>query len=143
MNISGNSPEELRSLASFDQLYFPSPWTTEQWLELNFHHHLIFTLGRSELEGLALFHRVTSDETAHLLKICLLPEARGSGVAIDFWEEILQDLRSKSVKSIFLEVEITNLRAIGFYRKMGFERLRLIKRFYSDGADAFTMQLML
>lgn len=143
MNISGNSLEELRNLASFDQLHFPHPWTTEQWLELNFQHHLIFARGKSELEGFALFHRVADDEAAHLLKICLKPEARGSGAAIDFWAEILQDLRSKSVKSIFLEVESTNLRAIGFYRKMGFEGLRLIKRFYSSGADAFTMQLML
>ena len=143
MNISGNCPEELRSIASFDRLYFPQPWTTEQWLELNFQHHLLYIRDNSDLEGLALFHRVAGDDTAHLLKICLRPEARGSGVALQFWVEILQDLRSKSVKSIFLEVETTNLRAIGFYRKVGFESLRLIKRFYSDGADAFTMQLML
>lgn len=143
MNISGNSPQELQSLACFDQLYFPHPWTTEQWLGLNLHHHLIFTCSNSQLDGFALFHRVANDETVHLLKICIHPEVRGSGAASEFWAEILKDLRSKSVKSIFLEVETTNQRAIGFYRKMGFQDLRLIKRFYSDGADAFTMQLML
>ncbi len=143
MNISGNSPEELRSLASFDQLHFPHPWTTEQWLELNFHHHLLYVRGKSKIEGFALIQRVRDDETAHLLKICLCPESRGSGQSLQFLDEILHDLRSKSVKSIFLEVETSNLRAIGFYRKSGFQTLRPIKAFYSDGADAFTMQLML
>jgi ribosomal protein S18 acetylase RimI-like enzyme len=46
-------------------------------------------------------------------------------------------------KSIYLEVELPNQRAIGFYKKLGFVSLRTIKRYYSDATDALTMQMII
>ncbi len=93
--------------------------------------------------GFALFGKVDGDDTAHLFKICLTPERRGSGEAKRFWEEILLKLKSYKVAKVFLEVEESNLTAQGFYRKVGFNSLRISKGFYSDGENAVIMLLML
>jgi [ribosomal protein S18]-alanine N-acetyltransferase len=141
--MGGGVLSELSSLANFDQSFFPHPWTLNQWHELNLKHHFVYSWHHPDLVGFALLHRVSDDETAHLLKICLHPILQGKGESMKFWEEILKDLRSKSVKFIFLEVETTNQRAIGFYQKMGFQNLRQVRGFYSTGGDALTMQLTL
>jgi ribosomal-protein-alanine N-acetyltransferase len=139
----GQSWDELSEVIEFDRHHFPQPWKAEQWQELDRKHSLLFQLKQKELLGFALFSRVKGDDLAHLLKICLSPELRGQGLALAFWTQIVEQLRLSGVSSVFLEVEETNLRAIHFYRKIGFEPLRLIKGFYSSGAHALTMQLML
>lgn len=127
-----------------DQHFFPRPWKIEDWRGLNpLHHKLFLRKEESVLLGFSLFGLLPADETAHLLKICLDPRVRGSGEALLFWGEILQELKESGVKSIFLEVEEPNLRAIAFYQKVGFSKLRTIKSYYSDGTSGVTMSLTL
>lgn len=141
--VLGPGLDNLQPVMDLDQKHFPQPWSSQQWHDLQKEHSLLFQLSGGDLQGFALFNRVKGDDTAHLLKICLRPELRGQGYATLFWREIVEQLRQAEVKSVFLEVEDTNLTALHFYRKMGFESLRLIKGFYSSGANAITMQLML
>ena len=147
MSISGNflGPDWLRleEVIELDQSHFPHPWRTQDWWELRSELHLLYRWRSDRLKAFALFSRVNGDETAHLLKICLHPSVRGQGLALIFWSQIIEQLRQSGVKSIFLEVEDSNLRAINFYQKVGFQKLRIIKGFYSSGGNALTMQLML
>jgi len=127
-----------------DQRHFSRPWTNKQWEELSQNHHTLCLWNYSEcLAGFALFHFLPGDETAHLLKICLAPELRGQGDASDFWGHILLLLNSKGILQIYLEVEEANHRAQNFYSKVGFKVLRTVKSYYSDGANAQMMLLIL
>jgi [ribosomal protein S18]-alanine N-acetyltransferase len=132
MNISGETFE-------LDQKHFPRPWTQAQWDSADPNHHLL-------IEGsgrFALFALVHGDDTAHLLKIVLSPDLRGSGEAQVFWDELVETLKARGATKVFLEVESTNLRAQGFYRKLGFQKLREVKGFYSDGTDGVLEMLTL
>ena len=148
MNTTGNfleirSPGPiLDSVYLLDQNEFPKPWPRSDWESLNWEHHFLFTqcTGQEAL-GFSLFSSVKGDETAHLLKVCVASELRGSGTAQALWSFSMGELRKMSVKSIYLEVEIQNSQAIGFYEKLGFLKLRRIDGYYSDGGAAQTMQL--
>lgn len=127
-----------------DQTHFPRPWSTKDWENLNWDNHQLFNWKQgSRTIAFALFGFVAADDVAHLLKICVHPSERGSGLAQVFWQGCQEQLMAGGAKSIYLEVELPNERAIGFYKKLGFVSLRTIKRYYSDGTDALTMQMII
>lgn len=147
MNITGKFevhsfiPAEAIKL---DQDYFPQPWTTPEWLSLNPEQNHLFTWKKvNAVIGQALFQYLKGDNTAHLLKILVLPDSRGKGETQLFWSEITKYLRSQGLQNIYLEVEATNARAIAFYEKSGFKILRKNKAYYSNGDDALIMSMTL
>lgn len=150
MNITGNfrsswpRPDEIVLLHKMDELYFPRPWSLEQWQELNkSNHHLFLWIDGDKTIGFSLLGQVPGDETAHLLKICLEPSARGKDEAEGFWKEIAGELKSRNVTKIFLEVEESNINAQFFYKKVGFQLLRTVRAYYSDGENGLMMLLTL
>lgn len=146
MNTIGNISEEQVSeeVIFLDQTFFPTPWSRKQWTELNHSTHTIFCCRKDEqLLGFALLWTLQGDDTAHLLKILLLSDSRGTGASTMFWSEIRNKLKEKGFSSVYLEVEVNNLRAKSFYEKVGFQVLRRIKGYYSNGEDALTMSITL
>lgn len=148
MNTTGNlirlNPGHLDfpKILDLDQTQFPRPWSAKDWQDLNWEHHFLFAWQlENQPVGFALFSFIPGDDTAHLLKICLKSELRGMGIAQAFWKACQSNLKSIDIKSIYLEVEAHNHRAIGFYKKLSFVTLRTIKGYYSDGSDAVTMQM--
>lgn len=133
---------DFSQVLDLDQEEFPRPWTAKEWGSLNWNHHALY--GRktgSKIIAYALFSTVSGDDLSHLLKICVKSDHRGQGTSLDFWQACRSSLKAHGTKSIYLEVESHNVRALAFYRKVGFQTLRTIKSYYSDGADAITMQM--
>ena len=150
MNITGelgrinSANPSLSDIILLDQTQFPRPWSTKDWENLNWDNHQLFNWKQGgRTIAFALFGLVAADDVAHLLKICVHPSERGSGLAQVFWQGCQEQLMAGGAKSIYLEVELPNERAIGFYKKLGFVSLRTIKRYYSDGTDALTMQMII
>lgn len=148
MNTTGSlrhlspSSEDFNAVIEMDRLQFPKPWTTKDWQDLDWNHHVLLAWkDSSRLMGFSLWTRVPLDDTAHLLKICVNESLRGSNVAREFWLKSVYDLKAQKVGRLYLEVEALNFRAIGFYQKCGFQSLRVIKGYYSDGGDALTMDM--
>lgn len=146
MNTIGKISEERVSeeVIFLDQTFFPTPWSRKQWTELNHDTHTIFCCRKDDhLIGFALLWTLQGDDTAHLLKILLLSDSRGTGASTTFWSDIRNKLKEKGFSSVYLEVEVNNLRAKAFYEKVGFQVLRRIKGYYSNGEDALTMSITL
>jgi ribosomal-protein-alanine N-acetyltransferase len=148
MNITGKlnqlSPTHLdfHQILDLDRDQFPRPWSAKDWIDLNWDHHLLYGWCLDDQTvGFALFSLVTGDDVAHLLKICLWSDLRGLGISQQIWDACLLKIRERDAKSIYLEVESHNHRAIGFYKKLNFEPLRIVKGYYSDGSDAIIMQM--
>lgn len=138
-----NSPGHAQ-IQKWDEMFFQRPWTSKQWGELNSKHYSLLTWTHEDQAiGFALFGTLSGDEAAHLYKIFILPEYRGKKEAELFLKSASEFLESRGFVRIYLEVEMNNPRAIGFYEKFGFQRLRVIKGYYSDGVDGLTMDLTL
>ncbi len=146
MNISGKLTISLptEEVIKFDISYFPTPWKSKDWWDLDMSRHRLFTWHESEkLVGFALFEVSPYDDSSHLYKILIQPCHQGQGHARAFWSSILEELKKLGRKSIYLEVNSGNLTALRFYEKCGFLILRKNKAFYSSGEDALTMTLTL
>ncbi|WP_241156025.1 tRNA (adenosine(37)-N6)-threonylcarbamoyltransferase complex transferase subunit TsaD [Adlercreutzia sp. ZJ154] len=74
-----------------------------------------------------------------ILKIAVEPQYQRCGLARQLLLRILEDARNLGATSASLEVRASNLSAIAFYEHMGFKRLGVRPRYYSDGEDAVIM----
>lgn len=146
MNTIGKFLSEIpgSEVIQLDAKYFPHPWSPDQWRGLDPMQSRLFTWRElDQLIGYALFGVSPHDDTAHLFKILIIPEKRGTQSTDLFWSALLSELRKLTFRSVYLEVEASNGRAIKFYEKCGFQSLRTNKAYYSNGEDALIMSLTL
>ncbi|MHA1157182.1 MAG: GNAT family N-acetyltransferase [Alphaproteobacteria bacterium] len=94
-----------------------------------------------ELAGFILM-KVTEDE-AEVLTIAVRQQARGRGLGRLLMEEALRALYSERVKACFLEVDASNVSALGLYRSLGFQQVGERKGDNAGGSGALVMRLQL
>jgi ribosomal-protein-alanine N-acetyltransferase len=78
---------------------------------------------------------------ASLESIAVAPSMKGRGVADALLHGLLMRLRRRGVGRVGLMVKVTNLRAIGFYEKYGFRRVRRVPHYYEDREDGVLYRL--
>ncbi len=131
------------SVVSLDQVSLRYPWSAKQWQSLSPADHTYGWLRHDEVIGFALVRLSPFEELAHLLKIALSENYRGTGEATRFLASLEAVLRCEKIQRVYLEVETENQAALRFYEREGFVRLRRIAGFYADGANAWTMEKLL
>jgi ribosomal-protein-alanine N-acetyltransferase len=76
---------------------------------------------------------------AELVSVAVDPPFLGKGAASALMDSTLRRLRRRGVTRLGLMVKVTNQRALGFYEKYGFRKLRRVARYYEDGADGLSL----
>lgn len=131
-----------------DEIYFvekncfDDPWTREM-LESELQNSLSVVVCErrgGEVKGFAL-GRVVADE-AELFKIAVLPDFRRQGIAEEMLTALHEKMKERGARVCFLEVREKNEAAIALYKKAGYEKLRVIPRYYKDD-NAVTMSVYL
>ena len=75
----------------------------------------------------------------YVLSIAVQPKNRNQGYANALLEFLEGKCREKGVSNLRLDVRVTNIAAIGLYKKLGLAELRIKKDFYGKGVDALSM----
>ncbi len=75
----------------------------------------------------------------HVISIAVLPEHQRQGVGYALMQEAMRSMLLYNSKECFLEVRASNTPAVRLYKKMRFEIRRTLRRYYSDGEDAYMM----
>ena len=82
--------------------------------------------------------RVTDE--GQITNIALRKDARGRGYGELLVRVMMENAFEEGCMDIFLEVRVSNLPALGLYRKLGFEVLSVRKGYYSEPVeDAYVM----
>jgi ribosomal-protein-alanine N-acetyltransferase len=76
---------------------------------------------------------------AELVSVAVDPAFLGKGAASALMDSTLSRLRRRGIVRLGLMVKVTNQRALGFYEKYGFRKLRRVSRYYEDGADGLCL----
>lgn len=86
-------------------------------------------------------------DDADLICIAVEPAQQGTGLGQLLLEHAYELLRDFGLQQLFLEVRVSNTKAIRFYEKQGFKQVNIRKRYYrcDDGSreDAVVMSFML
>ncbi len=132
---------DAAALAHLHALCFERPWSAESFKNLLSHPGVSALVGVLEQEpaGFILLRRAADE--AEILTIGVNRTARRQGVARALFQAAIADL--PGVQNLFIEVDVSNIGAIGFYEDVGFHPTGHRKDYYQhkDGtkSDALTM----
>lgn len=69
-------------------------------------------------------------QEAHILNLCVHPQARGCGYGRLLLEDLLEAAKRLRADTVLLEVRPSNTTAIGLYQSVGFNEIGLRKDYY-------------
>ena len=93
--------------------------------------------------GFSDFGRMRPSRRGHVVSIAVMPEHRRLGIATSLMFSAISAIATYRCSEAFVEVRVTNEPAIQLYKKIGFEIVRRISRYYYDGEDAYVMSVQI
>ena len=106
-------------------------------------NHIIgYTMNRIET-GLSNFSRLRRAKKGHIISIAILPVYRRMGYGKKLMEISLNEMIKLGASECFLEVRESNESAVKMYLNRGFEKIKILRRYYSDHENAFLMGIRL
>ncbi|OAG28805.1 hypothetical protein NEDG_00944 [Nematocida displodere] len=83
-----------------------------------------------------------NESSIYVILLGVIEALRGQGYGKGLVSKIEEIARDNSIDHIVLHVQVSNLRAIEFYHKLGFKLIRLVKDYYSNvmPRDAFLLR---
>ena len=94
---------------------------------------------RDSTRALAFINYHIMYERSELININVFYKYENQGIGSKLIEFMLNDLKSKNVKEVTLEVNVFNYNAIHLYKKYGFEEVSIRKGYY-QGIDGYLMK---
>jgi ribosomal-protein-alanine N-acetyltransferase len=144
LSIDDMKVEDLPEIVSIETASFTTPWS-----ETLFYNEIFKAIAVSrvaKIDGKVVGHlcaNVILDE-GHILNLAVHPEFRRLGIASSLIKDMIDIMRDRNCRSVFLEVRISNEQARIMYQKLGFSLLGTRKNYYiSPVEDAVIMVLRL
>ncbi len=144
------SEEELRRVIEINMVTLPEHYPYFFWLE---HFSLwrdifLAALVGEEIVGYNMCRieygighvRKGIVKQGHVVSIAVLPEFRRRGIASALMLKAMEVMKEKyGAGEVYLEVRVSNEPAIRLYEKLDFKKVKVLKRYYLDGEDAYLM----
>ena len=142
MPISLISIKHLDAIHEIDLKTNPSPWSLENLRSsLEVGHQGLVSIKDDKVIGFAMFSVVHPE--CHILNIAIDKRYQGVGEGSLLLKYVLKQSKAMKVKIIFLEVRVSNKRAINFYENFGFIKDAIREKYYPGNPreDALLMSL--
>jgi ribosomal-protein-alanine N-acetyltransferase len=139
-----NQETYLGRILEIETLSFPSPWSAGGFItEIRNPAGRLWAASMSDkLAGFICYWVL--DAEVSLLNFAVHPEERGKGVGRFLLNHMVEEAASRDVEAVWLEVRVSNDRAVRLYRKFGFEKVGVRRKYYDDTQeDAIVMCLPL
>ena len=132
-------PADVDAIHRIEEASFPGPWRRDFFLsELKADGR--FTLvARLEGEVVGYLFAMWFLDELHVNKIAVAGHVRRQGIADALMGRCFEFARKTGVRTISLEVRLSNAGAQEFYRHLDFESAYLRPRYYPDGEAAVVM----
>lgn len=131
---------DLGRIMEIERSVFPDPWTESQikfeLINQPAGYNLV-AVNDNVVSGYLMSHVIY--DVVQLINIAVDLQVQHRGVGRLLMESFLKYLSPMSPLKIFLEVSDSNMTAINFYHKCGFNKIDRRKNYYHNGDDAFVM----
>jgi ribosomal-protein-alanine N-acetyltransferase len=136
----------LEQVLQIEQRAYPHPWTRGNFLDaLRSGYHARALLAGEELLG--YYVAMQGVDEVHLLNITVAPEYQHQGWARVMLDALALWARGLGAQWLWLEVRVSNTRAVAIYEAHGYRRVGRRKNYYPAGQgqreDAVVMSLRL
>lgn len=139
--IDNMSLNDIKDIMEVERLSFTAPWSEKMFrLELSNNKNAIYRVIRVNGKAIAYGGFWILFDESHVMNIAVHPRHRGNGYGNALLEDMIKVSKEANVKSMTLEVRVSNEHAIKLYEKNGFKVEGLRKEYYRDTKeDAFIM----
>lgn len=139
------APEDVDAVAAIESEAFTSPWSRQTFLDL---------VDRPNLELLVLEHAAEGVigyavlwcimDQGELANVAVTPKHRGRGLGVFLLSRVLEIARERGIETVFLEVRVSNRRAVTLYERLGFTDVGVRRGYYErPKEDARIMKVVL
>lgn len=127
--------EDILSVAELEKECFSVPWSADAFRDSGRKEMYTFFVAVFEdiITGYAGIYYTCGE--GNITNVAVGKQWRTKGVATMLLEHIFQNAARRRCDKIFLEVRISNLKAVSLYKKMGFEVLGTRKNFYEKPVE--------
>lgn len=146
MSLRPMTWQDIAPVAALEPALFgPDAWTEQTWwAELAARPRRSYVVAQDGpvLAGYAGIDR--GGEVADVMTIAVAPPAQGRGWGARLMAHLATDARRGGAHQLILEVRADNAPARGLYARLGFEPVRVRRRYYQPGdVDAIVLRLNL
>jgi ribosomal-protein-alanine N-acetyltransferase len=139
------APQDVDAVVAIEAEAFSSPWSRETFLGL---------IDRPGLELLVLDDREAGVigyavlwcilDQGELANMAVKPSFRGRGLGAFLLSRVLETARERGIETVYLEVRVTNERALRLYSRFGFSEVGVRRAYYEHPKeDARVMRAVL
>ena len=140
MMIREMTAEDIGAVAELETNIFSMPWSAQGFADTLCMDDVLFLVaceGKTVLGYVGVY--CTADE-GEITNVAVAQSARRRGIGGALLDALVEKLAQKRIFRIFLEVHISNNRAIGLYEQKGFSVAGTRKNFYEKPTeDAYVM----
>nr|WP_321257229.1 ribosomal protein S18-alanine N-acetyltransferase [uncultured Pseudodesulfovibrio sp.] len=124
--------EDVQDLIDLEAQCFEYHWTREQFLlGLSKKAFRVFGVRSEEvLAGYIAFSLI--EDEMEILNLAIRPEFRRHGLAALLLADSFRVCEENNIKKSFLDVKVSNEPALSLYRKFGYKKIGVRKRYYPD-----------
>ncbi|MEW6214899.1 MAG: ribosomal protein S18-alanine N-acetyltransferase [Nitrospirota bacterium] len=135
---------DIPGVLNIERISFTTPWTETAFLK---EIHNLYSIIKVAILGEAIIGYVCANyiiNEGHILNLAVHPNFRRCGIATKLVKEVLDELKEKGCRSLYLEVRVSNLGARKFYECLGFRVVGVRRDYYIlPDEDAVIMVLEL
>jgi ribosomal-protein-alanine N-acetyltransferase len=129
-------PDDVPRVASIEAEAFSSPWKADTFTTLLQRPGAELWVLADPQAGVVAYAVVWCIlDQGELANIAVASSHRGRGLGRRLLELALDAARQRGVKSIYLEVRSTNVRAANLYQAFGFERIGVRRDYYDNPTE--------
>ena len=141
-------PKDLDHVVKLNWVFLPENYPSFFFLENYTHWPEAFLVAEAmgKIVGYVMcrveekYYRFSPIKLGHILSIAVDKEHRRKGIATSLMKGAEEGLvGAYGVDVIYLEVRVSNQPAISLYKKLGYNILGIMPRYYSDGEDGYLM----
>jgi ribosomal-protein-alanine N-acetyltransferase len=141
------NPKELREVVDINLKTLPENYSPDFFLYLyrNFPKTFLVAEVDGKIVGYVMCRiepnsaSLASIRRGHVVSIAVLPEHRRKGIGSALMRKAMRGMLEYGASDCYLEVRVSNSRAINMYKKLGFRIERVAERYYMGGEDAYIM----
>ncbi len=135
---------DVDEVLALEQSVYPHPWTRGNFVDSLVCEYEAWLLRCDEGALLGYFLMMAAVDEAHLLNVAVAAAQQGKGLGRALLDRVCACARGQMLKTMFLEVRPSNVRALAIYQRYGFEQVGRRKAYYPahDGQreDAIVMR---
>lgn len=140
MNGRKWTTEDLAEIAKLEQECFTDPWNSRMLAD-SFLADSFFGSLLEEGDGIVAYGGIHfAGDEAEIELVATAEMYRRCGRGSKILDDLLEEAEKREVKSVWLEVRVSNAAAQLMYLKKGFKGVYARSRYYPDGEDAIVMK---